>query len=75
MAVLNNGRSRNNVMGKYARNIFMWLSTCNIDKKVVHIAGKNNPGADLLSRWFTVPNNVQKLQELGYPVTWVHNME
>ena len=60
MSVLNNGRSRDNVMGKYARNIFMWLSTCNIDTKVVHIAGKLKPAADLMFKWFIVLNNVKK---------------
>ena len=55
-------------MAKYARNIFVWLNTCNIDMKVVHITGKLNPVADLLSCWFTVSNNVQKLQELIDPV-------
>ena len=40
--------------------------------KVVHIAGKLDPVADLLSRCCTVPNNVQKLQEMVYPVTWIH---
>ena len=69
VAVLTNGKSREEVLGKYARNIFMWLSTCYIDIKVVHIAGKINPVAHLLSRWFTVPNNVQKLQQLVHPVT------
>ena len=42
-----------NVMGKYAKNIFMWLSACNM--QIVHIAGKLDPVADVLSRWFTVP--------------------
>ena len=75
VAVLTNGRSRDVVLAKYARNIFMWLSTCNIDMKVVHIAGKKNSIADLLSRWFTVPNNVQKLQQLVHPVTWIHTSQ
>ena len=72
VAVLTNGRSCDEVLAKYAGNIFMWLSTCNIDMKLIHIAGKNNPIADLLSRWFTVPNNVKKLQQLVHPVTWIH---
>ena len=38
----------------------MWLSKCNIDMKVVHIAGKLNAMADLLSGWFITTNNVQK---------------
>ena len=49
----------------------MWLSTCNTYMKIVHIVGKSNPVAELLSRKFTVPNNVQKLQQLVYPVTWI----
>ena len=75
VAVLTNGRSRDEVLAKYARNIFMWLSTCNIDMKVIHIAGKKNSIADLLSRWFTVTNNVQKLQQLVHPVTWIHTSQ
>ena len=43
VAVVTNGRSRDEVLAKYARNIFMWLSTCNIDMKVIHIAGKKQP--------------------------------
>ena len=50
VAVLTNGKSRDQILGKHARNIFMWLSTCYIDIKVVHIAGKNNLMEDLLSR-------------------------
>ena len=72
MVVLTNDRSNDDVLGKYARNTFMYLSTNNIDMKIVHIAEKNNPVADLLSRWFTVPNNVHKSQELVHPVIWVH---
>ena len=45
------------MMGEYARNIFMWVSTFNIDLKVVHVPGKLNEVADLLSRWFITKNN------------------
>ena len=53
----------------------MWLSTCNIDVKVVHIAGEHNPVADSLSRWFTLPSNAQKLQVLVHPVIWVNTSQ
>ena len=39
--------------------------------KVVHVAGKLNPVADLLSRWHITNNNFQKLQEMVHPVTWI----
>ena len=71
VSVLNNGRAQDQTWAKYARNIFMWASACNIELRVVHVAGKQNPIADLLSRWFITPFNFQKLQELVGPVTWM----
>ena len=47
VSVLNSGRSRDSVMAEYARNIIMWVSTFNIDLKVVHVSGKLNDIADL----------------------------
>ena len=71
ISVLNSGRSRDPVMAEYARNIFMWVSTFNIDKKVVHVPGKLNEVADLLSQWFITKINVEKLQQLVNPVVWI----
>ena len=71
VSVLNNGRARDQILAKYARNIFMWASAFNIELKVVHVAGKMNPVADLLSRWNTTPSNFQRLQELVGSVTWI----
>ena len=71
VSVLTTGKTRDSTMAKYARNIFLWLSAFNIDIMVVHIAGKLNPVADLLSRWNVTNNNVVKLQQLVHPVTWV----
>ena len=71
VSVLNSGRSRDSVMAEYARNIFMWVSTFNIDIKVVHVPGKLNEVADLLSRWFITKNNVKKLHHLVHPVIWI----
>ena len=39
--------------------------------KVVHVAGKMNPVADLLSRWHITSHNFQKLQQMVHPVTWI----
>ena len=71
MSVLSTGKTHDSTMVKYARNIFLWLSACNIDIMVVHIPGKVNPVADLLSRWNITANNVSKLQQLVHPVTWI----
>ena len=71
VSVLNTGKARDEFLCKIARNIFMWLSACNIDLQVVHVAGRCNTIADLLSRWFITSNNFQKLQQLIDPVTWI----
>ena len=71
VAVLNNGKTRDPTLAKYERNILLWLSACNIDIKVVHVAGKLNPVADLLSRWHITNHNFQKLQQMVYPVSWI----
>ena len=55
VSVLNNGRAHDQTLAKYARK--MWTSACNIELKVVHGAGKQNPVADLLSRWYITPSN------------------
>ena len=65
--MLNNGKTRDPTLAKYARNIFLWLSACNIDIKVVHVAGKLN----LLPRWYITNYNFQKLQQMVHPVTWI----
>ena len=69
--MLNNGRALDQTLAKYARNIFMWASACNIELKVVNVAGKHNPVADLLLRWYITPSNFQRLQDLVGPVIWI----
>ena len=71
VSVLATGRARDQTMATYARNIFMWLSAFNIDVRVVHVAGKLNPVADLLSRWQSTVNNHEKLAQLVPSVTWI----
>ena len=70
MSVLNNWRAHDQTLARYARNIFMWASVGNIERKVAHVAGKHNPVADL-SRWYITPSNFQRLQDLVGPVTWI----
>ena len=42
----------------------MTASNFYIELKIVHVAGKNNPVADLLSRWHVTVNLLSKLQEM-----------
>ena len=75
VSVLTTDKTRDPVMAKYVRNIFLWLSAFNIDMRVIHIAGRLNPVADLLSQWHLTSNNFQKLQELVDPLVWVNVSE
>ena len=43
----------------------------NINLKVVHVPDKLNDVADLLSQWFIINNNFQKLQQLVNPVVFI----
>ena len=60
VSVLTTGKTRDSTLAKYARNIFLSLSACNVDIMVIHVPGKMNPVADLLSRWDITVNNVYK---------------
>ena len=54
---------------------FLWLSACNIDIKVVHVTGKFNPVADLLSRLHITNHNFQKLHQIVHPVTLINTSD
>ena len=63
VCVLQSGKTRDSYMAAYARNIWLWSASYVIDFQFVHIAGKTNVIADLLSRWtqcymvwFPIPN-------------------
>ena len=47
-----------------ARNIWLLTFIFNIHLSVVHIPGKNNALADLLSRWNVIKDNHSKLCQL-----------
>ena len=52
VAVLTNGKTKDQYLGACARTIWLLLAKHNIDLTVKHIAGKENHKADILSRWF-----------------------
>ena len=61
---LRNGRARDNILALMARNIWLICAMYNIHIIVLHIPGRNNVLADLLSRWQFSPENYQTLQQL-----------
>ena len=62
--VLNSGKAKDMYLAAISRNIFMESSKNDIDIKVLHVPGKNNIIANLLSRWQTTVNAHEKLSQL-----------
>ena len=72
ISVLNNGRTNDRTLTAIARNIQMIAAIKDINLNVVHILGKNNTVADLLSRWDITPDNYQKLTNLLPSFAFIH---
>ena len=69
--VLCNGRARDNTLTLLTRNIWLICAMFNIHIVVLHIPGRNNVLADLLSRWqFSYENYEALLQLLSDPL-WI----
>ena len=51
VSILNTGKGLDPLLLAMARNIWLLASTQDIDLTVLHIPGKHNNIADLLSRW------------------------
>ena len=62
--ILNNGKTRNMQLAAVSRNIFMTCAKFDIELKVSHILGRNNPIADLPSRWSQLADPDGKLSKL-----------
>ena len=71
ISVIKSGKTRDAVLGAYARNINMLVALFDIELKFVHLPGVCNTVADLLSRWSTVNNPQEKLQEHIINPQWV----
>ena len=69
MQVLSAGRARDPFLAACARNIWQIAAVQDIDLTYVHILGKNNQVADLLSRWqHSEQNMCTLLQHVPNPV-------
>ena len=66
VSVIKSGKTRDAVLGAYARNINMLAALFDIELKLVHLPGVCNTVVCLLSRWGTVNNPQEKLQEHIY---------
>ena len=70
--VLNSGKTRDLTLAAIARNIQFQVATMNINLKVIHIPGKVNVIADLLSRWGSRPMANATLCHLLPVHTWTN---
>ena len=70
--VLNSGKTRDLTLASIARNIQFQVATMNINLKVIHIPGKVNVIADLLSRWGSRPMANATLCHLLPVHTWTN---
>ena len=73
MAVVNicrSGYTRDRELAGYIRNIWLLTAKHDIQLIVVHIDGKKNVIADLLSRWGSGGNNMNRLHELVDSPVW-----
>ena len=71
VTILRTGKTRDMLLAKISRNIFMQAATLDLFLKFTHIAGIENTVADTLSRWQGTPANEKVLKQLPYPVQWV----
>ena len=70
VCVLQSGKTRDPYMAVCARNIWLWSASYDIDVQFVHIAGKTNVIADLLSRWTLCASSDKKLYGLVPNAQW-----
>ena len=68
--VLTNGKTGDKVLAAIARNIQMQGAMDNVTLKVIHVQGKQNTVADILSRWGLQPD-VQKLTKIIPNPQWI----
>ena len=61
VSILNTGRGQDSLLLAIARNVWLLAANSDIDLTLVHIPGKNNIIADLLSRWQIIGTNRNNL--------------
>ena len=61
VSILNTGKGQDSLLLAIARNVWLCAANSDIDLTLVHIPGKNNIIADLLSRWQILGTNRNNL--------------
>ena len=70
VSVVNTGVTKDNVLAIMARNIWLETAVGDIKFTLVHIPGKHNECADLLSRWHITSKNIEKLKKYVSTPMW-----
>ena len=71
LVVINSGKTKDRTLAAIARNIKFNAALANVDLHTVHIMGRNNVVADLLSRWHLTTNPYEKLFQLMPVHQWL----
>ena len=72
VSVLQTGKTKDPLLAKIARNIFMIAASLDIFIKFTHVPGVENKIADLLSRWDNSAKNIELLHNLVPGAKWVN---
>ena len=72
VSVLQSGRAHDPFLAACAWNIWYVAALQDIDLSYVHVLGKNNRVADLLSRWTGSRNDISELNHLLTNSVWLH---
>ena len=72
VSVLKHSRTKDAFLAACARNIWLLAAWYDLEMDYVHIQGKENVVADLLSRWKNTPNNVLKLHSHIADPLWLN---
>ena len=71
VAVLTHSKTKDPFLATCARNVWLLAALYDLEVTYVHIRGKHNIIADLLSRWVPTPQNVLKLQSHIPDPLWI----
>ena len=72
VAVLTHSKTKDPFLATCARNVWLLVALYDLETTYVHIKGKNNVVADLLSRWVPTIENIHKLQSYIPDPLWIN---
>ena len=72
VSVLRSGKARDPFLGACARNIWYLSALQDVEMQYVHVLGKNNRRADLLSRWTGNQQDIRELCSLISDPIWLN---